>query len=241
MPRSTANYLTTDANGGVGAEFAGHIKATGVELPADESLISPVPPTSAVEWKRTSDGARIAVVYGLTETPVGSQRQRTAILAATDFAGAGANFGHFPRLMASVTDVPASAVQAVTNGQARVLVDHNGKSSFLQTDMIRAFDGGNPATITVARPWTNIVGLFRSTGFLPAGSGMTSWVVSLDGYGTIANANFFWNTAGQHMPLVALCNVNNMPTQPATFTVRWAYSGFSGDVNDPYGGIVACW
>jgi len=68
LPDSVPNYLTSDANGNVGAVFTGKIEAFGVTLPAQEWVGGIVPPDLGdppnVEWVRSSDGGLVANIYG---------------------------------------------------------------------------------------------------------------------------------------------------------------------------------
>lgn len=68
MPRSVPNYLTTAADGSVGAEFTGKIVARGIELPDGLTDIS------QVKWVRETDGAYVADILADEATPT----QRTA-------------------------------------------------------------------------------------------------------------------------------------------------------------------
>lgn len=66
MPDAVPNYLTTNPDGSVGADFTGHIKARGVDLdvfPTDQSYDSSI---DSIQWKRTADGAQVAYILGTT-------------------------------------------------------------------------------------------------------------------------------------------------------------------------------
>jgi hypothetical protein len=56
------NYLTMTSGGQVGANFSGVINALGVTLPAGTVKAA----NNEVAWKRTSDGAAVADIYGVS-------------------------------------------------------------------------------------------------------------------------------------------------------------------------------
>ena len=163
MPRSTANYLTLDANGRVGAEFSGHIIAEGVDL--DASTDAAIPEDDKVRWLREGDGAYVAFIgaqhvasrSALTHFVRGIDGNRTAVLTHDTQAQSGT------QAQLTQTSDPTSNANTKISGVALgpsginrifTLMDGDGKSTFPQFSgalnrnlLVARFDGFAPVSI----------------------------------------------------------------------------------------------
>ncbi len=137
------NYLTVDQAGRVGASFAGHVHAQGLDLDAGAS--STPPDQDRVRWIRQSDGAVVAQEFGYTNPGSATLELGGRPAVATDraysrlnaYASDGTSVG--AQIYASYQQSPASAaVVAGAIGSVRVIIDNTGASDYLQVGSTQA-------------------------------------------------------------------------------------------------------
>lgn len=149
--QSAEALLTLTADGAVGADFAGHVSAAGIDLPLGVGGINPSENDSRVRWIRESDEHVGAEVYaarnaGLMQTfaqlvadgPAGDLA-KARLTAQTD--------GPNARVEVEATTL-SQAVYALAGAELRTLLDETGQSSFLQllaeTDLRMSYGVTNP-------------------------------------------------------------------------------------------------
>jgi hypothetical protein len=188
MPDSQPNYLTVDPQGRTGANFAGHIQATGIDFQDAD----PVTQDYAVRWSRVTDGSINGYVYS---TSVGTeilQRGPSSGYVKLDASTASGPNLSLATLIANARTGNPPADTAVTVNAANTLgdggkdhtltmIDANGNSNFMQwfglsNLKVRVWSiqyGPLPAGLevggTISIPWTSalyMLGAFAQ----PAGS-----------------------------------------------------------------------
>lgn len=239
MPKITPAYIKVGADGTATGVFPG-----GIEIPSAPSVSYPASPGQAVSWVRQSDGALVAEVIGSedgTYSRIDSIAKAIAAgriglnkASARSFNGSEAFLSLFGQADNS-TDVIAGA-----GAETRYLLRSDGRSDYVQNVCLGAFEsqGSQTWSYTAPRPYNNVTGVFRGSGFIPSGSGLTNASVSIDGIGTIASTNFFWNVAGQHLPIILFAGARNLATVAATATYRLNTPGWTFDANDFFGGFL---
>jgi hypothetical protein len=129
--------------------------------------------------------------------------------------------------------------QAIQDNFDKLFSSSNSTAAAMLTN-IRGFYKGGATTATVALPpFSSIKGVFQGTGYIASGFGLTSFNVSMDGVATLSNTQtFYFNTAGQHMPLPLIPVVSSVGPHPAgNYTFRLNLSGITFDANDTFSGF----
>jgi hypothetical protein len=132
------NYVTQDAAGRVGANFAGHIQASGIDLPAGTSATPP--DDSRVRWIRQADGVVVAQLYGyssggfngLIETAVADPGGSAGVSIGATRNAADGGFPAGLVVNAGPGDTAMSVTAQASPGLTRLLIDAARKSEFLQ-------------------------------------------------------------------------------------------------------------
>jgi hypothetical protein len=136
---SVSGGTTVDAQGNVTYDFAGHVKAFGVDLPAGDNATPP--DDRKLRWLRNSDGAVVAIEYGYSAGGVFNELIETvfadpgggsaaALSAARNAADGGGSAG------IAANAGPGAGAMSVTAqalpGLTRVVIDSAGKSDYVQ-------------------------------------------------------------------------------------------------------------
>lgn len=166
MPDSQPNYLTTDAQGNVGAEFTGKIIAQGLDLTASP-VVSPTP-TSKIRWLRGGVGGAVIATVSVYDDYPGTQEATYAVNVTPQTAGENGNvdlgaqgFGNnnWPAVVHihGGTDLAAGTDTIITaqgGGRVITLITGDNKSSFLQLADSPAVSlrMGHVAAVQVATP-----------------------------------------------------------------------------------------
>ena len=140
------NYLTQDAKGNTGANFTGHVKASGIDF--DGGPISTLVALNVVEWMRHTDGDRVAYAgawedstaphmrtarFGTALTGFSTPQSASEILAQTSPAGA----PQVPRVLAQAARVDNS------ERASAAIIQSDGTSDFVRQGSTRmTFDYG---------------------------------------------------------------------------------------------------
>lgn len=134
MPDSTANYLTTDANGNVSAEFSGFVYANGLALVAADTPALYDSNHSILWTKDTKTGAVVAYIKGSAVPPNGDPASvEVGVVSPTN--------GRNAYIRPTVVDNPGNAnddsnqVQVGVvgfNSSTKMLLNARGKSNFAQ-------------------------------------------------------------------------------------------------------------
>lgn len=131
MPRSVPNYLTTDANGNVGADFTGRITAQGLDLLASTNTV--LPDDRTVRFERESDGTAIAHIGAYEGSGAAADSDMLALRGNGGLDIRGGSASDYARLQ--IYQDPASAIAALvasTVSHSRLILSQTGASDFLR-------------------------------------------------------------------------------------------------------------
>jgi hypothetical protein len=139
MPDSVANILTLDPSGAVGADFAGHVSAAGIDLdlPLDGAVVQDA---NRIQWKRVTDGVARGGLYF------------TQLFGNTDTLGSlyaqSPNGAHHAEVMPHAADSGGvnNRVDVQADTWQRTLIDAAGGSDYLRAEGFNVVDG-------LAGPW----------------------------------------------------------------------------------------
>ena len=150
MPDSTANYLTTDANGNVSAEFSGFVYANGLSLIAADTPALYDSNHSILWTKDTKTGAVVAYVKGSAVPPNGDP-------ASVEMGVVSPTNGRNAYIRPTVVDNPGLANDESNRieigvigfrSTTKTLLTARGASNFLQTSA-----SGRSRTYRVSVGW----------------------------------------------------------------------------------------
>lgn len=233
MPDAVPNYLTTDSTGHVGANFTGKVHAQGLDL--DAGLSPAGPDINKVRWIRQVDGAVIADIIGFpNQTGVGTQ---LAITTGDALTGAARILlaGLVPNgsvIQASCGGSTAGSVTVIDNGQHSDFVQGGacgGVSGTVATGI--NFWGG--FAFNLAAPAKNgLLVVAQGSGFVNVAPANINYQLLIDGV-LVAQSNFFFNNAVQHLMLPMLAGKTGALAAGAhTISFSNPISTLSVDVND---------
>lgn len=132
MPDSVANFQTVDAQGNVGADFAGHLSASAIDLdlPLNGAVVQD---QNRIQWKRVTDGVArgglyATQLYGNDDSMIDLYMQSPDGTHRTEFVGHPADSGGIN-----------SRAEVSADNQLLTLIDARGASDALRGKGLQAF------------------------------------------------------------------------------------------------------
>ncbi len=190
MPKGNPVYLTTDANGNVGANFTGKISALGIDILAGDSATPPA--DRKIRWHQTTlNGPVIAEVFTYQTAALSQYYQNTifgvnqALNVSTATATLGRQFTYVGAPSGTganaATYVDADITSNVSTLRAQLrgantfdptIANSNGKSRFVQwtddTRQVTLNGGSNQVTWPGGSDTSNAILINHGLGGLPA-------------------------------------------------------------------------
>lgn len=148
MPRLAANYLTVDpATGAVGANFSGHVHASGLDL--DTSPIIIPPDENSIRWLTAPGGGVAADIAGLNDSFTGTDELLLRAHSPDNLSLA--------QFLLSATNIDQTAALKLGAGATFRILDELGRSEFFKLGSFgQSLAGSDTAIFPGGSPTSNV-------------------------------------------------------------------------------------